>query len=175
MPRGRIKPSSLVVGALAPGAKGTAAMHAPPRIDQQRQAIVEALEGYARAWFSGDAAAMERCLHPDLTARLLQSERGAGDPDGIRTLARSQGIQASLGACTHPMARNSEIAILDIKGHSASARVILGDWAAYVHLSCTGARWAIVNVLWEWLPPLAAGAPDQAPVPRAFPLRHHSL
>jgi hypothetical protein len=151
MPRGRTKSSQLVVGALAPMATGVSTMSVSHQTDQDRRAIIRTLEEYTRAWFGGDAAAMERCLHPDLTARLLQLEPEGKNAGGIRMLARSQGIQATLGACTHPMERRSEITVLDISGHSASARALLGDWAAYVHLSFTGQRWAIVNVLWEWL------------------------
>jgi hypothetical protein len=151
MPRGRIKSSSLVVGTLTQMVKSGSSLNADQKVDQDRRAIIRTLEDYIQAWFSGDALAMERCLHPDLTARLLQLESGTQDAQGIRTLARSQGIQATLGACTHPLERRSEITILDVAGHSASARITLADWAAYVHLSYTGETWAIVNVLWEWL------------------------
>jgi hypothetical protein len=115
--------------------------------------ITKTLEDYIHAWFTGDAGAMEGCLHPDLTARVLQLSPGSGTSAEIQAFSRSQGIQASLGACTHPMARHQEIVVLDVSGHSASARAILGDWVAYVHLSFTGERWAIVNLLWEWRVP----------------------
>ena len=74
MPRGRIKSSQLVVGALAPTVQGASTMSVSYQADQDCRAIIRTLEEYSHAWFSGDAAAMERCLHPDLTARLLQLE-----------------------------------------------------------------------------------------------------
>jgi hypothetical protein len=150
MPRGRIKPAPLVVGALTPFLERSIALDGQHSSDHEREAITLALETYIHAWFSGDVAAMEKCLHPDLTARLLQLNPDSDEAAGIRTFTRIQGIQASLGSCTHPMARRSEIAVLDISGRSASARAVLGDWVAYVHLSHTGERWAIVNVMWEW-------------------------
>jgi hypothetical protein len=153
MPRGRIKSSPLVVGVLSPWAKDTSSTHSLPQAQPDRESLTRTLEDYIHAWFRGDVEAMERCLHPDLTARLLQLGPDSGDASRISLLARTQGIQASLGACTHPMARDREITILDVSGHSASARAILGDWVAYVHLSFTGERWVIVNVLWEWLSP----------------------
>ncbi len=155
MPRGRVKSTSLVVGTLAPTVTSDSPMITYQQADLDRQAIIQTLGAYTCAWFSGDADTMERCLHPNLTARLLQLAAESRDANGIQTLARSQGIQATLGACTRPMERRSEITILDITGHSASARVILGDWAAHVHLSFTGQQWAIVNILWEWLSPKA--------------------
>jgi hypothetical protein len=153
MPRGRIKPSSLVVGSLTRMNKSLSPRNNIHPPDPNHQAIVKTLNDYTSAWFRGDSAAMEVCLHPDVTARLLQLASESEQVGGIRILPRTQGIQATLGACTHPMERRREIAILDASAHSASARVILGDWAAYVHLSYTRDRWAIVNVLWEWLSP----------------------
>jgi hypothetical protein len=153
MPRGRIKSSKLIVGTLSPISQNPAAVSADQKAERDRQAITTTLKDYSRAWFYGDAEAMERCFHPELTARLLQQGRDSRPEPGIQTLPRSQGIQATLGTCTHPLERRSEVTILDVAGHSASARVLLGDWAAYIHLSFTGQRWAIVNVLWEWLSP----------------------
>jgi hypothetical protein len=138
---------------LTPVVKSDASISTYHQAELDRQAITRTLDAYTQAWFGGDAVAMERCLHPNLTARLLQLEPDSEDASAIQTLARSQGIQATLGACTHPMERRSEITVLGITGHSASARAILGDWAAYVHLSNTGEQWAIVNILWEWLSP----------------------
>jgi hypothetical protein len=153
MPRGRIKASPLVVGTLAPMFRSDSSIHTYQQADLDRQSISRTLEAYIHAWFRGDAAAMEQCLHPELTARLLQLEGDSQAVHSIQALARDQGIQAALGACTHPLERNSEISILDITGHSASARAIIGDWVAHVHLSYTGEQWAIVNILWEWLSP----------------------
>lgn len=153
MPRGRIKSSKLVVGTLSPIFQNPLAMNADHKAELDRRAIAATLEEYSRAWFCGDAEAMERCFHPELTARLLQQGLESRPDLAIQTLPRSQGIQATLGPCTHPLERRSEVTILDVAGHSASARTLLGDWAAYVHLSFTGQRWAIVNVLWEWLSP----------------------
>jgi hypothetical protein len=153
MPRGRIKASPLVVGTLAPMVRSDSSIHTYQQADLDRQSISRTLDAYILAWFSGDAAAMEQCLHPDLTAHVLQLEGDSQAARSIQTLARNQGIQATLGACTHPMERNSDVSILDITGHSASARAIIGDWVAHVHLSFTGEQWAIVNILWEWLSP----------------------
>lgn len=153
MPRGRFKPFPLIVGRLASKVRTVVTRAADQQSDLDRQAIVQTLKAYTRAWFGGDAAAMEQCLHPDLTTRVLQLEAVAAGAGDVRSLARSQGIQATLGACTHPLERRSEIHILDITGRVASARAVLGDWAAHVHLSFTGERWAIVNILWEWCSP----------------------
>lgn len=152
MPRGRTRASSLVVGSLGPGVPARSAEHPPPGDEVQRQAIIETIESYVHAWFSGDAEAMERCFHPDLRGSLLESGQETGGRV-VRVPACGQEIQAALGPYTHPAARILETTVLDIRGRSASARIVLRDWAAYIHLAFTGDRWAIVNVLWEWLFP----------------------
>jgi hypothetical protein len=128
-------------------------MSVPHSIDADRESIIRTLDTYILAWFQGDAAAMEQCLHPEMTARLLQAEPAGDESLGVQAFHRSQGIQALLGAQTHPLSRRSTVTVLDISGHSASARADLGDWVAYMHLAHTGERWAIVNVLWEWMTP----------------------
>lgn len=152
MPRGRMKSSPLITGSLAPTLRMPSANTAHS-VDADRQAIIRTLEAYIQAWFQGDAAAMEQCLHPGMTARLLQAEPEADAVLGVQAFRRSQGIQAVLGSHTHPLSRQSTITVLDVSGHSASARADLGGWVAYVHLADTGERWAIVNVLWEWMTP----------------------
>ena len=150
MPRGRVKSSPVITGSLASSLSHLAFTHSHHTPEADRALIERTLETYIEAWFKGDAAAMERCLHPELTARLLQAESPVSEAQGIHAFPRSQGIQAILGTCTHPLSRQSTITVLDISGHSASARADLGDWVAYMHLAFTGDRWAIVNVLWEW-------------------------
>lgn len=147
MPRGRIKPSPLLVGALQPQS-----MPVSEALLEQtaHDAITATLEAYLQAWFTADIVGLERCLHPELTTRLLQSGLDTLESPRVHAHTRSTGIQAWLGACVHPSARQSEITILDVSGHSASARLLLNDWVSYVHLSFAGDRWAIVNVMWEW-------------------------
>lgn len=153
MPRGRVKSSPLIAGSLTSSSQRMPSLNAPHSIDTDRESIIHTLDAYIQAWFQGDAAAMEQCLHPELTARLLQAEPEGTESLGVQAFHRSQGIQALLGAQTHPLSRRSLVTVLDISGHSASARADLGDWVAYMHLAYTGERWAIVNVLWEWMTP----------------------
>jgi hypothetical protein len=153
MPRGRVKSSPLITGTLASSVRSVSTGNRQHSLDLDREWVVSTLETYIQAWFKGDAEGMDRCLHPELTARLLQAQPNSDENPGVQAFHRSQGIQAILGACTHPLARHCTFTVLDIQGHSASARADLGDWVAFVHLAFTGERWAIVNVLWDWTVP----------------------
>jgi hypothetical protein len=59
------------------------------------------------------------------------------------------GVRAGGGTRTPANERKSEVKILDVFGNAASARIDAGAWIDYLHLSKTGDRWQIVNVLWE--------------------------
>jgi hypothetical protein len=105
---------------------------------------------YIDGWWTGDAARMERALHPELAKRILVTGQ-AGGPR-INNMTAQQlvgGTKAGGGTRTPAGERKSEVKILDIFGNAASARIDAGTWIDYLHLSRTGDRWQIVNVLWE--------------------------
>lgn len=105
---------------------------------------------YIDGWWTGDAARMERALHPDLAKRILVTNQAAG-PRLNNMTARQlvDGAKAGGGTNTPAGERKSDVKILDIFGNAASARIDAGGWIDYLHLSRTGDRWQIVNVLWE--------------------------
>ena len=151
MPRGTLKPSQLWAGTLAAsaqalGSEGALRSNAEPDVD-----VAHAVDVFVQAWFEGDGEGMIRCLHPDLMARLLQAGAGSAPSVPVQALTRLQGIHASLGARVPMERRRCDISVLDVQGHAASVRAVLGDWVAYVHLALAGGRWTIVNVMWEWL------------------------
>ena len=158
MPRGTLKSSLLLVGTL--GVARTQPMPEPPsmslRTPADLEGIVRSVQAFGDAWFQGDQAALERCLHPDLVSRVLEAgQQGAAPPRLGRasTLMEQLGAPAQWGPRTKPSQQRSEVTVLDARGHSASVRASLGDWVAYIHLVAFEGRWAVVNVLWEWAKP----------------------
>jgi hypothetical protein len=123
------------------------------------EGIVQSVHAFAEAWFEGDQVALERCLHPDLIARVLEARQKAGAPPRLGRASRlleQLGAPAHFGTRTDPGQRRQEVTVLDARGHAASVRASLGDWVAYIHLVAFNGRWAVVNVLWEWAKPLGA-------------------
>lgn len=152
MPRGRIKSSPMVVGVLTPPAKSIPSIPSLRHVEQDRDAIIRTLDDFIRAWAAGDAEGMAGCFHPDRTARLVQLLPNSDGHEGLRTLSRSEGIQVSLDAGIHQTPRHHRaITVLDLAEQSASVRAELDDRVAYAHLSFTGERWAIVNLMWDWV------------------------
>ena len=103
---------------------------------------------YFEGWFDGDAARMERALHPGLAKRSL-------DEDG-RTLNETTAewmIDATgrgFGKERDPGDRGIEVEVEDIHGTIANVTVRSAVYREYVQLVRTPEGWKIVNALWEW-------------------------
>ena len=150
MPRGTLKSSLLLVGtlgmvevpeetALRPA---TLSFHpAPPA-----QGIPAVIQFWATAWLDGNTEAMFACLHPGLAKHIL----GLATPSSSEALQQILGVQSLLGKAVRDRVSEADVWVLDVQGHSGSARVDLGPWTAFVHLAAHNGSWAIANVLWEW-------------------------
>jgi hypothetical protein len=119
-----------------------------------RQAALDYIEGY----YTGDAARMERAVHPDLAKRIVRTNpangRSALENMSAMTLVmitRAMGQQP-----VPPEARRADVKILDVFGAAATVRVDANQWVDYLHVGKLNGQWKIVNVLWEMRP---AGAP----------------
>lgn len=145
MPRGALKSSLLLAGTLGltePSAEAAtvpcARVSAPPG----KEAAAALARTWAEAWHRGDREAMRACLHPDLGALLLENAGG-----------RTPGLEApqeGLGPAVAPERRRTEVSVLDIQGRSASVRVDLGPWVAFLHLAAHRGGWAVASALWAW-------------------------
>ncbi len=125
-------------------AASTAAVAAEP----EAAAIEACARDYIEGWYAGDAARMERSLHPELAKRIV-----ARRPDGRSTLQNMGAmalVQATRGRADKPeTGKRADGKILDVFGRTASVRVDAEAWIDYMHLAQEDGRWRIVNVLWE--------------------------
>jgi hypothetical protein len=115
-----------------------------------RQAALDYIEG----WYAGDAARMERALHPELAKRIVGVNPETGDT-GMRDMTAEQLVQATAagyGTRTPRDQVRTDVTILDIYEGTASARVDASDWIDYMHLALWNGEWKIVNVLWQVRP-----------------------
>ena len=106
---------------------------------------------YVEGWYSGDAARMERALHPELAKRIVvtnpQNNRSNLGQQSAMTLV--QGTRNGGGKNTPPAQQQKDVAILDIFQNAASVRATMSGWIDYMHMARWNGRWVIVNVLWE--------------------------
>jgi hypothetical protein len=113
---------------------------------------------YVEGWYSGDAARMERALHPELAKRVVLTNPRTGrsrlDQMGALTLVqqtREPRIEAAAGSgvAGGRGARRKDVRVLDVFGSTASVRTDMDEWIDYMHMAKWNGRWVIVNVLWE--------------------------
>jgi Putative lumazine-binding len=107
--------------------------------------------GYFEGWFAGDAARVERALHPELVKRALEIDAAGGealDTDTARSLvdATAKGIGRTRGQGD----RRIEVEVEDVYGGIANVTVRSTVYREYLHLVRMGEGWKIVNALWQW-------------------------
>ena len=128
---------------------GVSAGSAPSDEDAITATAMDYIEGY----YTGDAARMERALHPDLAKRIV-----VDGPDGksvLQDMTAKQLIQVTAsgsGTRTPESERRMDVKVLDIYENAASVRITAGEWIDYLHLGMVDGEWKIINVLWEFTP-----------------------
>jgi len=143
------------VTALGLAAMAVAATAAPAaaQTSADSAAIVATALDYIDGFYTGDAARMERAVHPDLAKRII------GDPAGpdskLQNMTAERLIQATAsgaGGRIPEEARKEDVRILDIYNNMAAVRIDAGLWIDYLQLSRWNGEWKIINVLWELTP-----------------------
>ncbi len=102
-----------------------------------RRAALDYFEG----WFDGDAARMDRALHPELV------KRRAGDELGVITKEQMVGW-TSEGLGKRDENRDVEVEISEVYGDIATVIVRSSPFREYLHLARTDDGWKIVNTLY---------------------------
>lgn len=106
---------------------------------------------YVEGWYTGDAARMERALHPELAKRIVTTNQQSGR-SGLgqqSALTLVLGTRNGGGRNTPPEQMQKDVVILDIFQNAASVRATMSGWIDYMHMAKWNGRWVIVNVLWE--------------------------
>ena len=103
---------------------------------------------YIDGYYTGDAARMERALHPDLAKRIVNTDQNGRSRLGqMSAMTLVQGTRA--GGGKDEASKREDVKILDIFQNTASVRIDAGTWVDYLHVAKWNGRWVIVNVLWE--------------------------
>jgi hypothetical protein len=115
----------------------------------QQELITRAALDYFEGWFDGDAAQIERALHPALAKRGAEQILDP-DPDRpkITTAERMVELTARGEGKSDGLDRRIDIDIEDVHGDIASVTVRSAVYHEYLHLVRTPAEWKIVNTLW---------------------------
>lgn len=113
--------------------------------DDDRDGIIATARDYYEGWFDGDAARMQRALHPELSKRSLEPG------DQIETISAQDMIDATaegVGRRSDPDDRIIDIHIDHVHGTIATASVTGAVYVDYLQLVKIAGEWQILNALW---------------------------
>ena len=106
---------------------------------------------YIEGWYAGDAARMERALHPELAKRIVVTDAKTGrsqlESIGAMTLILRTRARANMQMPAERQQKDYQL--LDIFANAAVAKIVASDWVDFLELAKWNGRWVIVNVLWE--------------------------
>ncbi|HEV2736848.1 MAG TPA: nuclear transport factor 2 family protein [Longimicrobiaceae bacterium] len=128
-----------------------AALHAQTAADSA--AVRRAALDYIEGWYGGDAARMQRAVHPDLAKRIVRTDAkgeswlSATTADGLVHSTR-----LGSGRDVPPERQQKDVRILTMDGDMASVRLVSTKLVDYMHLARWNGEWRIVNVLWDFRP-----------------------
>jgi hypothetical protein len=105
-----------------------------------RSTVTDYIEGY----YTGDAARMEKTLHPHYLKHVLHGNIPMTETTASQLM---QGIR-SKGAPNLPQAeRTEQISVLDVSGDIASTKLVTPHWVDYITLSKSDGQWRILSVV----------------------------
>jgi hypothetical protein len=103
---------------------------------------------YFEGWFDGDAARMERALHPGLAKRSLGDDASSLDSDSAQEMIEA--TAAGRGRGRDPGNRELEVRVVEVCEEIATVVVHSNVYREYLHLARTREGWKIVNALWRF-------------------------
>lgn len=123
------------------------------RLQAQGADALQAARDYIEGWFEGDAARVDRVLHPRFVRRIA-AVSVAGD-DFFWTQDRAEFLEQTRRGgdkATPPGERRITVTVCDLARTTASVRVDSAYAVESLDLVKLRDRWQIVNVLWENVP-----------------------
>ena len=117
----------------------------------EHAAIVATVLDYFEGWFDGDAARMDRALHPALAKRSLGQVAAAGAD--LRSVTKEQMVAWTAGGEGKEVDpgpdRRIDVTVVDVYGNIAGVVVDSDVYREYLHLVGTDDGWKTVNALWH--------------------------
>jgi hypothetical protein len=110
-------------------------------------AVRATVTDYIESYYAGDAARMEKSLHPHYVKHVISAS------DGNLGMTEKTGLQMvqdvrSQGPSELPKSEQTEqVTVLDVSGDMASAKLVTSHWVDYMTLAKWKGEWKIVSVV----------------------------
>jgi hypothetical protein len=113
-------------------------------------AVTGVAQNYMSAYYTADAALMQRVLHPDFHKRTLRTVNGHTEITEDTALSMMEGVRAGSGRTFPPDQRVQKIQVLDIYKDAASVKVVTSRWIDYMHLTRLNGEWRVLDVVLQY-------------------------
>ncbi len=110
-------------------------------------AVKATVTDYIEAYYTSDAARMEKSLHPRYLKHTISDSNGTlrvSEQTGLEMVER---IRSAQGKITPLAQRVEKIAVLDVAGDIASAKLETAHWVDYLTLTRVDGQWKIISVV----------------------------
>ena len=110
-------------------------------------AIRATVTDYIESYYDGDAARMERSLHPHYLKHTIRESNGELTMTEKTGLQMVQDVRQNGPSTMPPSDRKVQITVLDVADDVASAKLVTARWVDYMTLSKWNGQWKIVSVV----------------------------
>jgi hypothetical protein len=119
-------------------------------ISSEKAPVIRLAQNYMDAYYTADAARMQKALHPDFHKRTLRTVNGHMEisEDTIQSMVR--GVRLGSGREIPASERVQKIEVLDVYRDAASVKVVTGRWVDYMHLSKLNGEWRVLDVVLQY-------------------------
>ena len=116
----------------------------------EKAAVTAVAQNYMDAYYTADAARMQKTLHPDFHKRTLRTVNGHTEISEDTVQSMVEGVRLGSGK-EIPMAdRVQKIEVLDVYRDAASVKVVTGRWIDYMHISKLNGEWRVLDVVLQY-------------------------
>lgn len=120
------------------------------RSSSEKIAISAVAQDYMDAYYTADAARMEKALHPDFHKRTLKTVSGHMEISEDTVQSTVEGVRLGSGQEIPVAERVKKIEVLDVYRDAASVKVVTGRWVDYMHLSKSNGEWRVLDVVLQY-------------------------
>jgi|SRR5215813_6307754 len=141
-----MKPLALSLSLLMALLLNLSAATKPQKISDD-SAIRATVTNYIEGYYTGDAARMERSLHPHYLKHTISGSSDSTRMTETTGLQILQKVRANGPVRLPASEQREQISVLDVAGDIASAKLVTPHWTDYITLSKWAGEWKIVSVL----------------------------
>jgi hypothetical protein len=116
----------------------------------EKAAVAAVAQNYMDAYYTADAARMQKALHPDFHKRTLQTVNGHTEISEDTVQSMVEGVRLGSGKEIPISERVKKIEVLDVYRDAASVKIVTGRWIDYMHLSRLNGEWRILDVVLQY-------------------------